>query len=351
VTTIDGGTLGSALVIDQAGAASVTGFKLTGGRAAHGGGVRLFFGEPTVTGCVITGNQAVQTAGIGGFGGGIYVYQAEAVITNNLVVGNSADIAGGGIGLGFTYFATVSYNTVVGNSALSGTAGSGPGIDVYQGAALQISNNLVISNTTPKTGAGGLQVFESPATIATNVLFGNTPLQFASSEGALPPGNLTTDPKFVSSVAGNYRLRVDSPALDSAGANPAPLLTDLDGNTRPVDGDLNGVAARDRGCYEQVGSLSGLAVSTASVVTWSPAPSAAAYHVYRSTIAGIRAGNFGGCQDARDPNLADTMFTEPDLPPSGTAFTFLATFSVNGAESSLGKTTAGAARAPAAYCP
>ena len=108
----------------------------------------------------------------------------------------------------------------------------------------------------------------------------------------------------------------------------------------------------DRGCYESLGSLSPLVVSAASVVSWGNAfifPDA--YHVYRGTPSGLALGDAGVCQDARDGNLADTQFTEPDSPALGEAFTFLAGFELNGADSGLGVASDGIARQPALVCP
>lgn len=354
VTVIDGGGAGSAVTIDDAGESALIGFKITGGQATFGAGVELLGGAPLVTRCVITGNHAVSSGAVGGYGAGVDAYAALfAVLTNNLIHGNVADVAGAGVEIDGSDSAEISYNTVVGNSALSATKGYGPGLNVNFSYGLRITNNLIASNASPRNGAGGLELFSSTATIDGNQLFANTPTNFASTGGSLPPGNVIADPKFLDAAGGNYRLRADSPAIDGAVAGPFPLADDLDGNARPVDGDQNGSALPDRGAFEQVGELGGtLTVSAASLVSWAAAaPPVGRYNVYRSTLAAIRTGDFGACQNGRDPVLTDTQFSEPNVPPAGTGFTFLVAFVRNGAESSLGRTTAGAARMPAALCP
>ena len=65
----------------------------------------------------------------------------------------------------------------------------------------------------------------------------------------------------------------------------------------------------------------------------------------------MAAGDAGACQDARDPNLTDTLFPEPDVPALGAVFTFLVSFERNAAESGLGLSISGTARVPVTYCP
>ncbi len=73
-----------------------------------------------------------------------------------------------------------------------------------------------------------------------------------NSQGSLSwDGNDEVDPKFVDATNGNYRLRVDSPAINADdGLYPDEVgETDLDGNPRVQNGKI------DRGCYE-IGSFS-----------------------------------------------------------------------------------------------
>jgi len=76
-----------------------------------------------------------------------------------------------------------------------------------------------------------------------------------------------------------------------------------------------------------------------------------AYHVYRSTPAGLRGGDIGSCQDARDPDLDDLAFEEFDDPPQRQIFTFVVSFSRGGAAASLGLSSAGSDRIPLTPCP
>jgi hypothetical protein len=62
--------------------------------------------------------------------------------------------------------------------------------------------------------------------------------------------DLQTDPRLVDPRSGNFRLTAASPAIDSTGKKNAPA-TDIDGNTRPSDGNGDGVARYDLGAHER----------------------------------------------------------------------------------------------------
>ena len=80
---------------------------------------------------------------------------------------------------------------------------------------------------------------------------------------ATPP--VAGDPGFVDAAGGDYRLRGDSPLVDAGDNSTLAGATDLDGETRPVDGDESGSATVDLGAYEYLRQAPGVSAAAAPV--------------------------------------------------------------------------------------
>jgi hypothetical protein len=66
---------------------------------------------------------------------------------------------------------------------------------------------------------------------------------------------------------------------------------------------------------------------------------------------GLVDGGWGGCVNHLDPDLADGVFVDAEMPPPGGGYFYLMERVRGGIAEGLGTTSAGAARVPATPCP
>jgi hypothetical protein len=127
----------------------------------------------------------------------------------------------------------VSGNTAREFSTPYGTRGGiGGGVDLSS----SVLNNCIVWGNT---AVNGINIWGSDSTIRNTC---SDPLPAGA-------GNICADPMFKNSGS-NFRLKQGSPCVDAGSTNGYVLATDLDGVARPVDGDNNGSAIADMGCYE-----------------------------------------------------------------------------------------------------
>lgn len=191
-------------------------------------------------------------------GAGLHINSMGGLVQNNLFVTNttlSMVPVGGGLdctvsGLS-TAPSTIVNNTFVGNRASGdGNAEYGGGLWFCNYAPsnyLYVANNVIVSNSS------GIFRYGGEATLLNNCVFGNN-LNYAYgydygggvTAGA---GDIHVAPQFVNAGAGDLHLLSTSPCVDAGTPSNAPP-DDLDGVTRPLDGNNDGAAACDMGAYE-----------------------------------------------------------------------------------------------------
>jgi hypothetical protein len=242
---------------------TIKGFTIQGGSGEFGGGIAIWFCSPTIESNIIRENSV-------GHGGGIFVNNGSPHITGNLIESNEGAY-GAAISMVNTSSPLIENNIIVNNGPGEGiSAGlpedaapvivnnviagnSGGGIFASYFPSLTIKNNIITNNSR----WGGIYTdigSNVSLTVLNNDVWNNSPSNYGGGLEDLTglDGNISADPGFVDTVAGDYHITKLSPAIDS-GTNIGAPRSDFDGNARPVDATGDGVAWTDMGAYELVG--------------------------------------------------------------------------------------------------
>src|SRR6266851_2976315 len=276
---------------------TITGNTQCCGSGSGGGGIEITAGTaipsvPQIVGNLITNNSLLS----GGDGGGIYLNGGNgAIIRSNFIQGNVVFNGGGGVSLINGGSVSLIQNVIVNNSTIGGNGGSGGGLFLEgpSSSNFTIVGNTIVGNTAfDNTSGVYISVFSPPFPFTNNIVVAaasQTAITCSPINGALSPnfsyndvystgltqagncdftthpGNISSDPLFMSAANGDFHLMLGSAAID-AGDNSAPSLptTDFDGNPRIVDGNNDGVATIDLGAYE-VGNSSAAAIAPNSL--------------------------------------------------------------------------------------
>jgi hypothetical protein len=181
------------------------------------------------------------------------------VVDSSLVRGGDAAILVGTQN-GVTSTATLRNDTIDGGTLSTWAGASGSGSD----ASITIDNSILLDpqQSDHNTGDG------SAASVTCN--WSDVPSQTQAagdlngvidcpSGAGNPNRNVFTSPSsnlFVNLAGGDYHLSASSPAIESGSTGALvgdESTTDLDGNQRVLDGNLDCVARRDKGAYEFTG--------------------------------------------------------------------------------------------------
>ena len=232
----------------------VTNCTFNGNRAnaLFGGGMHNeLFSTVGLTNCTFSSNSAGQR------GGGMNnYYQSKAILTNCTFIGNSAEEVGGGMYNWIMQSEAILTNcTFTGNSVpflkTGGAMGNLEGISIL--------TNCTFTGNSGAYGGGGIHNLNGSATLTNCILWGDSPPEIRGSAtvtysdvqgGWSGTGNINANPKFADA---DGRLSPGSPCIDTGNnAAVSGVATDLDGNPRKTDGNLDGVAVVDMGAYEHV---------------------------------------------------------------------------------------------------
>ena len=189
--------------------------------------------ETTFNSCVITNNDA--TSGANSL---LYIgTNTKPIVFTNCLIAANASYSGGLVDLSSGNELVFANCTVSGNkSKLGDVAG------FVKGAGTVTLRNTIFRGNLNQNGVEA-EFAELP-----NVTFIFDHSCYTGR--SIEEGSIDEDPKFKDAAAGDYMLDKGSPCVDT-GVDIAALTWDLAGNKRPVDGDGDGSAITDMGCYEK----------------------------------------------------------------------------------------------------
>lgn len=251
--------------------------------ALYGGGI---FGYGVYTNCVVTDNSA-------GFdGGGIYGGEfwngvlgeinnanrsgggaSYAYVVNSRIENNVAHSTGGGTEGGSNRHCVIRYNTL----SLGSYSGGGAGMTYGEALNCLISYNTVYGSQG--RGGGANSSYLRNCTVMRNEAAGGAGTYFSRMLNCIvysnyndnaasvqscdytcispDPGgvsNVVSDPLFAAPWDADFHLVTNSPCVDTAQTD-VEITSDLDGISRPLDGNHGGEVRPDRGCYELANTL------------------------------------------------------------------------------------------------
>ena len=223
----------------------------TGGApSGGGGGLEVSQGTLVLADSTVAGNEAAGSQG-GGLlaSGGSVVSVLRSRFADNLAAEQGGALAAVG--------STVSISTalVTGNETGSGIAN----VLAISDTAVTLANSTVAANNP--LGDQAVMLWTGSLEVANTIMWNNGPnlasgpacpacitVTYSDIQGGWSGyTNKNTDPLFIG--GGNYKLGLGSPCVD-AGTNAGALAHDLDGESRLLDGDGDGVATVDIGAYE-----------------------------------------------------------------------------------------------------
>jgi len=268
IASVDGG----AIALHEGSDIMISNSSFTNNQAGiFGGAIYIEASAPYIENCIVKSNQNDAM-------GAICAYMDSSPTIVNTEISNN--LAGASAGFYVTFGEAYLYNVLFFNNETETGLGGAIGC---VGSQLQIFNCTIVDNTSVMGGGAIWAISASDIEIINTISWNNQPDEFNLGDadldisysdvmGTVYEGvmNFSLDPEFANPAEYNYRLTSGSICIDNGTPDAASLpipATDLDGNSRINDGNFDGTATIDMGCYEFFMILDPPANLTATVNT------------------------------------------------------------------------------------
>ncbi len=263
-TVIDGGNTDVVIMVSNVSdtTAVISGFTITNGNGAYGGGINLQYSSnlrlehliikdnqsnsrggginiwmnsnPTISDVTVRNNYAAWD------GGGIDCHSScNPRIIKSIITDNYAQNTGGGV------YCTYASNLYIRESVIARNQVSwhGAGLASQNNSTAYLINVTIVDNISG-WGGGGISLYENSSSILVNsIIWNNVPYSISFESTGLSnslivthsdiqdslngiitnnngtinwiAGNIDSDPSFITAITGNYHLRPNSPCIDS----------------------------------------------------------------------------------------------------------------------------------------
>ena len=200
-----------------------------------GGGVRSWEGSLTVTGCIITGNQATHQAGGGIYSSGLLTIK-KSTISNNVTDGSGGGIHCGGIGTNIITDSTIADNTVANSRGDRNNGGAG----IMNYSNLIITNSTISGNKATNGIAGGIYHCNEELILTNSTIYRNS-AGVAGSGLYTSCGTLRFNNSIIAGKDGRdctgifYEAFASHTLISSTGVDACNVIGGVDGNIVGVD--------------------------------------------------------------------------------------------------------------------
>ncbi|MGC9337742.1 MAG: C25 family cysteine peptidase [Candidatus Cloacimonadia bacterium] len=241
---------GSSIALEDAAEVTIRNCESCEGNSIEGDGAFIISkcDSVVIADCIIADNSAI-------FRGAILADESTLWMENCILQRNSAQERGGAISL-------TSSDAQIIDCLITENIANSLGGGIYTANSNLVITNCTISQNSAGNYAGGIFVYNSTVDVQNSIFWGDTPQEIYAPSGNLTvqysdiqggwtgETNIDSDPFFIGGEPFDYHPTENSPCIDAGCNDFVTTDSDLDGNERIWDGNGDGDAVVDMGCYE-----------------------------------------------------------------------------------------------------